>query len=78
MDEQRDLLDGVAAHLQPGEPAFDLLARDDMIRVCAWCGRVRSGDNDWLPVSHYRPADRAPQVSHGICETCREQHFPRS
>jgi len=78
IDQRRDLLDAIAAHLRPGEPAFDLLARDDLIRLCAWCGRVRTGENTWLPVSHYLPDDHAAQVSHGICETCRDEHFPRN
>ncbi|MDH3591005.1 MAG: hypothetical protein OER88_03950, partial [Planctomycetota bacterium] len=74
--EQGDLLDAVASHLKKGVPAFDLLARDDFICICAWCRRVRTREQTWLPVAHFLPSDPSPQVSHGICEVCRNRHFP--
>jgi hypothetical protein len=72
---QRDLLDTVAAHLRPGEPAFDLLASNDLFRLCAWCGRVRASDDHWLPVAHFLPPDDSPRVTHGICPDCRTRFF---
>ncbi|MHC4959284.1 MAG: hypothetical protein ACYTGN_13020 [Planctomycetota bacterium] len=77
LEQQRELLEAVAEHLKPGEPAYDLLARNDLISVCAWCGRARTHDRTWLPVSHLLPPDKAFRVSHGICEVCRDEHFPR-
>jgi len=62
-----------------------LLSRDtprssDLLRVCAWCTRVdvSAGANDWVEVEE--AADRlrlfelekAPQLTHGICEVCLE------
>jgi hypothetical protein len=77
LEQQRELLESVASHLRPGEPAYDLLAHNDLISVCAWCGRARTHEHTWLPVSHLLPPERSYSVSHGICEDCREAHFPR-
>lgn len=74
--EQRMLLDTVAEVLKPGEPAFDLLVQDEMIRICAWCYRVRTSKDTWLPIAHYVPSDSEFGVSHGICDVCRDQYFP--
>lgn len=74
-DEQRDLLDAVAADLKAGAPAFDLIVRDELICICAWCYRVRTSENAWLPIAHFIPSSASFGVTHGICEACRERYF---
>ena len=59
-----------------GAPAFDLIVQDEMIRICAWCYRVRTNRQAWLPIAHFIPSDASFAVSHGICEDCRERYFP--
>ncbi len=76
-DEQAAVLATVAEVLQPGAPAFELLVRDDMICICAWCSRVRTASDAWLPVAHFVPATGAIAVTHGMCEACMETHFAK-
>ncbi|MEO0321321.1 MAG: hypothetical protein AAF447_00050 [Myxococcota bacterium] len=76
-DEQAAVLATVAEVLQPGAPAFDLLVRDDMICICAWCSRVRTRADAWLPIAHYVPSAGAFAVTHGMCETCEAIYFAK-
>ena len=42
---------------------------DGLLRVCAWCERVRGASGRWLRVS--RPTQSVAVVSHGMCGDCR-------
>lgn len=63
--------------------SVDLLARNttrtsDVLRACAWCNRLNVGSRstDWVEVEdavnrlRLFERERAPQLSHGICEAC--------
>lgn len=61
-------------------PAISLLERDaprspELVRVCAWCARVRAGA-DWLDldeaigVHDLFEQPQVPRMSHGICGDC--------
>jgi hypothetical protein len=79
--EQEAVLDAVARLILPavagGERAFpSILAPGDFVAVCAWCRRVRTADERWLPIHAYVP-ERAPlRFTHGICDDCRLRVFP--
>lgn len=47
-------------------------APDDLVVVCAWCGRLRTPDGHWLPVQHLVPipVDLGSKVTHAICAGC--------
>ena len=72
---QEELLATVARFWQPGHPAFELVVVDEMVRLCAWCQRVRMRDASWIPVAGYLPADSAVRVSHAICDECSNTFF---
>jgi hypothetical protein len=42
---------------------------ESLIVMCAWCRRVRSGD-EWLSVEHFLERQHQSRTSHGICEGC--------
>jgi hypothetical protein len=42
---------------------------ESLIVMCAWCRRVRSGD-EWLMVEHFLEREHQSRTSHGICESC--------
>jgi hypothetical protein len=44
---------------------------ESLIVMCAWCRRVRSGD-EWLSVEAFLRRQHQSHTSHGICETCAE------
>ena len=54
----------------PNPLDFDIKAqgfyRCQLATVCSWCNRHLSGPPD------------SPDVSHGICEDCRKEHFPNA
>ena len=74
--KQQELLQSVAENLKPGAAAFDLIVRDDAIRVCAWCSRVHTSGGVWQPLMHYVPDQPAQMLTHGICEDCRGRLLP--
>src|SRR5829696_5230622 len=42
---------------------------ESLIVMCAWCRRVRSGD-EWLTVEHFLERQHQSRTSHGICQGC--------
>lgn len=51
-------------------PVHGVEADDDLVRICAWCGMVRSHQGRWVPIRHYLPADEHLKVTHTICSAC--------
>jgi hypothetical protein len=46
-----------------------------LLPVCAWCRKIREPDSTWQSLeTHLRRA--GTQVTHSICPTCAEGHFP--
>jgi hypothetical protein len=72
--------------LRSAEDELVLLRR--LLSVCAWCKKIRAGDDRWIAIEEYLtqriPVGRSgPQehgrergLSHGICPTCLAEHFP--
>lgn len=45
-----------------------------MIVVCAWCGKVRDGeDGEWREPAD---GDSGEDISHGICDDCFDEQAP--
>jgi len=44
---------------------------EGFLRVCAWCHKVRIGD-DWVPFEEFMKRRLSTQTSHGICENCNQ------
>ena len=42
---------------------------ESLVVMCAWCRRVRSGD-DWLPVEEFLRQQHHAHTTHGICSSC--------
>lgn len=46
-----------------------------LLPICAWCRKVRSDDGYWQQLEDYFAARRGVTFTHGICESCNEQHL---
>ena len=42
---------------------------ESLIVMCAWCRRVRAGD-EWLSVEDFLQQQHRAHTSHGICSSC--------
>lgn len=51
-----------------------------LLPLCAWCKRVRTAEDDWLPLETYLEKMSESRVTHGICPDCevreRDQKEP--
>ncbi len=72
--EQKALLDRVAALLEAarheGRSPFYEREEEGLIRLCAWCSRVRTREDHWIPVAHFIPQEPNVRVTHSICPSC--------
>jgi len=62
-------------------PAIFAPNDDGMVRVCAWCTRVATIGDRWLPLGHLIPPAGEIEVTHGMCAECRQdasQAYPGS
>jgi hypothetical protein len=44
---------------------------EDLLPVCAWCRRIRTGEDAWVPLESYLAGQMGLVVTHGICPECR-------
>jgi tetratricopeptide (TPR) repeat protein len=51
-------------------PVEALATRSGLVRVCAWCERVKLPDREWLPLRTWLPDAFPANLTHGICEAC--------
>ena len=66
------LRDAVISHLELRRLARLSRTNPELIAVCAWCNRIRDAeDEDWLQPDDY--LKRHSEVTHSICETCRDK-----
>jgi ligand-binding sensor domain-containing protein len=47
-----------------------------LIPMCSWCGRVRDDAGYWDRVESYIQSHSDAQISHGLCPSCLDAHFP--
>jgi GAF domain-containing protein len=52
---------------------FDGLSR--IFPICAYCKKVRTEDEDWIPVENYIGGISGQRASHGICPQCFEKEI---
>jgi hypothetical protein len=51
-------------------------SRQSLVRVCAWCGRVKTEGETWQSERRHVTVSAAPSgtlISHGICPECRDR-----
>ena len=56
---------------------WEAYEQGDLLSACAWCGRVRIGD-EWLEPGKgtLSTIDARMTLSHSICPRCLESHIP--
>ena len=48
---------------------------EGFVVVCAFCKKVRIGENKWIPIEEF-VSDRAEvEFSHAYCPACMEEHY---
>jgi sigma-B regulation protein RsbU (phosphoserine phosphatase) len=47
---------------------------EGLLPICAYCKRIRGGDERWEPIERYVEARSEAQFSHGYCPDCYEKH----
>lgn len=50
-----------------------MTAKNNVIRLCAWCKRARSGDK-WVFIPIPEQTD-VRSITHGICEECANKEW---
>lgn len=48
----------------------------DLLPICMHCRRVRDEGADWRRLDEYLDAHSELRFSHGLCEDCRQLHYP--
>jgi hypothetical protein len=59
----------LAAGPPPGAAAWPVDDHRGFVPICAWCRRVRTRENAWLPLGHFVAG--LGRATHGICPGCR-------
>jgi hypothetical protein len=52
-----------------------ILYLESLIVMCAWCRRVRDGDQ-WLSVEEFLTRQHRARTTHGICDACAAAVMP--
>ena len=48
---------------------------EGLIVVCAFCKKIRVGEDTWVPIEEF-VRDRAPvEFSHSLCPSCAQEHY---
>jgi hypothetical protein len=60
-------------------PRCGVVMQSGMCPVCGWtvactCGRIRQADKEWRWIG--KKLDIQLQISHGICPSCKREHYP--
>ncbi len=58
--------------IEPAPMGIAAYGPEGVFRVCAWCGRLETVSDRWLPVGHLLPVSRRDRISHGMCRDCSE------
>jgi tetratricopeptide (TPR) repeat protein len=79
--EQAEILDRVAGLFSGETPPPGLVhgggGEEGYFHACAWCRRVKTADDRWLPIGEFLPDDKRLRISHGICQDCRRRWTER-
>ena len=69
------LLEARRVSAQLAEALRNVRTLGRLLPMCAWCKRVRDGDDYWQEVEAYIEAHTDSAFSHGICEQCAMKTF---
>jgi hypothetical protein len=47
-----------------------------MLCSCSYCRKVRDSQGTWQPFEQFMMRYSTLNFSHGICNSCMEEHFP--
>lgn len=74
LKKQRDML---AAQKTELEAALIRIKRlEGIIPICMYCKSIRNDENSWERMEEYIERHSDTRFSHGICDTCKADHFP--
>ena len=81
--DQGEIIDRVASLFGGDAPPPGLVHGETekekgYFHACAWCRRVKTAEDRWLPIGEFLPDDRHLRISHGICEDCRARWMERA
>ena len=48
----------------------------EMLPICAFCRKVRDAEGEWHTLEDYVAQRTQADFTHGICPTCRIEHYP--
>ena len=48
----------------------------ELLPICAFCRKVRDADGNWHSLEEYVVHCTQADFTHGICPTCRVEHYP--
>jgi phosphoserine phosphatase RsbU/P len=63
------------ADLQGARTEVERLTHE-MLPICAFCRKVRDADGHWHSLEEYIARLSQADFTHGICPTCRVEHYP--
>ena len=55
--------------------AAELLRIRSLLNVCAWCKKIQD-DGDWITLEDFAERRTRSEMTHGICPSCGNNHFP--
>jgi hypothetical protein len=47
-----------------------------LLPICSYCKNIRNNAGEWEPLEKYITERSESVFSHGICDECKEKHFP--
>ncbi len=71
---KNDLLKAQKAELE--EALARIKKLEGIIPICMYCKNIRNDKNSWERLEQYFEKHSDARFSHGICDKCKEAHFP--
>jgi phosphoserine phosphatase RsbU/P len=68
-------LNAANAELQSARSEVERLTHE-LLPICAFCRKVRDADGHWHSLEDYVAHCTQSDFTHGICPTCRVEHYP--
>ncbi|MHA2278371.1 MAG: response regulator [Candidatus Kariarchaeaceae archaeon] len=47
-----------------------------LLSICASCKKIKDSDGKWIDLEIYFDEYEKKKISHGICNVCKEMHYP--
>jgi hypothetical protein len=67
------LLDRVSAQTQAESRELRILT--GILPICCFCKKIRTEDNNWVPMEKYISENSEANFSHGYCPECAKKHY---